>query len=696
MSGEGDRLSKESHSHILREKVIPGAQLDEYFSHENPRAIILAGQPGAGKGALKHLAEQDFSDDIVAVDPDRLRDYHPMAKKWQELSPYGWSQQTNADAGQWARELREEVIAQRKNLIVDTTLGSAAPAIQTIRDLRVSGYEVEVRVMATHRLESELGMDERFTRGIDFLGIGRDVPLPFHNQVYNDLPGNLDAVRDATGVPVRIFDRSGAELYDSRWVATPPSEVLREARDLRLRDPEVTQQLREGWQRQADWHRTLPETIQHNQNVSPETAKVLQHDVLERDRPGVGAQRAEVATTLDEVIRPGAARAPAVSIEPMSPGMRRAATLVGVSALGAVASAYDAKETSERVGTLLAQDNPLAAQSALAHYAARGTGGWIGGATAGLVAGSVTGPGAVAFVIGGAVAGSYVGEHAAKLWESRQISHQTDRQDVDWEFNGRQWVRYEQADLHDDGVDAPARQAFSALPDKARELTYLASNSATQLALGKLEPPRDPYVQAANASDRPSLSPVDWKRNEDSGQWQREAVIARTDRGHPLTQTDRASPERSVELDRAAEQTIRENISAGPAPVAARYQLAYRANGWEQAGPMPAAVATALHNPDLLLASDSKLYQRAQDGVWRQEGNGEDASNNVQRELEGTRAQLQPTLAQHEEMLAGISVAQAPATREQLDRTNLLAAYAAVGVAPNPDRVDAALEAVQR
>ncbi|ALN59382.1 large Ala/Gln-rich protein [Lysobacter enzymogenes] len=369
-------------------------------------------------------------------------------------------------------------------------------------------------------------------------------------------------------------------------------------------------------------------------------------------------------------------------------------TMAAAGVAGVALSLVDAKSTADRTSTLLSQDNPLAAQSALTHYAARGTGGWVGGAVTGLAVGWETGPGVIGFVAVGALAGSHVGENAAKWWDNKQIYEQKDKQGVEWEYNGRQWLRQEQADLSDNGIRAPTKQSFSALPDKERELNFLASNAATKLALGNVEPPRDPCNLPANETDAKSLGDANWKRDGDTGNWQRETIVARMDRGHPLTRTDTASPERAAELDRDAEQVIKANIASGPAPIAARYELAYKAYGWQSFGDTPAAVTTALDNAERLTASDKETYRRGQDGQWRTEG-GELAQGNTARELNGMREQLQPALAQHAEQLAA-TPAWTPPTRADLDRINLHTAYAAVGVAPNPDRFDAALEAVQR
>ncbi|KRA81960.1 hypothetical protein ASD78_01445 [Lysobacter sp. Root667] len=122
--------------------------------------------------------------------------------------------------------------------------------------------------------------------------------------------------------------------------------------------------------------------------------------------------------------------------------------------------------------------------------------------------------------------------------------------------------------------------------------------------------------------------------------------------------------------------------------------MAYKAYGWQSFGAPPSAVTAALANADRLTASNEESYRHGQDGQWRTES-GELAQGNTARELNGTREQLQPALVQHAEQLAA-APAWTPPTREDMDRANLRTAYAAVGVAPNPDRFDAALEAVQR
>ncbi|CAD0356109.1 peptidoglycan-binding protein [Xanthomonas hortorum] len=376
--------------------------------------------------------------------------------------------------------------------------------------------------------------------------------------------------------------------------------------------------------------------------------------------------------------------------EPEIPGLRRAGMTAGLAGLGVAATAYDASQAGERVGTLLAQDNLTAARSEALHFAARGAGGWAGGAAAAAVVGT-TGAGPVALVVADGYLFSAAADKAATLWDNRQIYTQTDKQGVSWEFNGSQWLRQEKADLQDDGVDTPQKQGMFALPEKARELNYHASGEATEQALGKVQP-SNPYVQPSSETDAAHLYARDWRHDPASGQWSRMVAdeVDRNDR--PIWTVDPASPERNAALDQQAAQVVDANIARGPAAIAATYQAAYQRNGWGDFGPVPAAVQTAL-NPDSLQASDGKQYQRDTQGQWRHDGVA--AEGNVPLELNATRERLQPALEQHAQALAQMPARQTP-TPQQQDQANTEATYAAYGVAPNAQTAGAIQLAVQR
>ncbi|WP_042837106.1 hypothetical protein, partial [Xanthomonas citri] len=94
-----------------------------------------------------------------------------------------------------------------------------------------------------------------------------------------------------------------------------------------------------------------------------------------------------------------------------------------------------------------------------------------------------------------------------------------------------------------------------------------------------------PYRQPANATDRPSLSNADWRRDASDGQWHRlvkAEISGANDRGSYMQET--AQPQRAAELEAQAQHTIARNIANSPGAIAARYELAHHRNGWAADG----------------------------------------------------------------------------------------------------------------
>jgi peptidoglycan hydrolase-like protein with peptidoglycan-binding domain len=695
MSKISDKLSKSEHERILREHVLPGSELDTFSPQEHPKAIILAGQPGAGKGSLKDAVLSQFGYDIFPIDPDEQREYHPQAKAWQRESPYGWSQQTNADAGAFAGELREAGMHRRVNLLIDTTLGGADGAIKTIQGLQKAGYEVEIRAVAAHDLESRVGIDRRFTEGIDRKSVGRDVPLPFHDKVYADLPENLDKVAEKTGVRVRIYDRDDAALavFDNQRDPGPPSAALREMRDVRLQSPITTEHMRTLAQDQADWHRDPQDRLAESGKLSPETLEALRRERLDAGKPTISARDSDAWSTVDELVRPGAPPARTPPPEPADPYPRLRGFNAGL-AIEAGLTAYEWNETRQRAQVFKETlHNETAAVDAYVRQGAQ-TGGAVAGGVAGTgaavllntgTAGTATLVAADAYLFGKAA------EHGVELWQKHRIYHVND-DGVDWNFNGTQWIREDlRADLVADGQNVARQQDFAAPPDQARELSTKASAKAVEIELGQVPTPRDPFVQSAGDGGDP------WRYQPDGGVWTREVVTAYDVNGiASAKETVEAKGEQAAQLSAQAQRIIDANLQAGPAEIATQYQRGHKAHGYDQtpAGDMPPAVATAL-NPDLLQASDGNHYRRDALGEWANDGQAANAQRAL--ELELTRDRLLPALQDHQQQLANMPPWQPP-TPEQQDQAFLREAYLNRGIDRDtkPEDFEASYLAVQR
>jgi len=260
---------------IYKTEILPSKHLDGLKSHDVPTAIILAGQPGAGKGGVARLSLNDLNKDALIIDLDELRDHYPGVNQLRRDHPYTWADATHRDAQEWTTQLRNDAIAGRKNVIIDATLGNGDRAVELIDNLKRNGYQVEVRAVAAHRLESELGVDQRFSSSLDKNGFGRYVPQDVRDAVYTKLPANLDQVHAQAKVPICVYGRDAELVYDSRHSARTPGEALAAAREARLADPRIAEGQHKGWHDSAAWHGALPKQLQEPAHPAHSSAAAL-------------------------------------------------------------------------------------------------------------------------------------------------------------------------------------------------------------------------------------------------------------------------------------------------------------------------------------------------------------------------------------------------------------------------------------
>lgn len=495
------RLSPEEHSARLRDVILPESRLDQVTSQLMPRAIVLAGQPGAGKGGLVTAVEFELSDDVVKVDPDELRGAHPDARLLRQQHPYTWAGHTHEDASQWAKELRSTAVEGRRNLILDTTLGNGDSAVSLIKDLQANGYDVEIRGVVAHRLESELGVDARFSNSLDSRGFGRYVPEDVRKHVYDALPGNLDKVQAETGIQIRLYGREGAQVYDSYADTRLPGAALEAEREARLKDPRITQSLRDGWRAQGRWHAELGDTLPLNDKVSPPTAAAVFDEratlkVVEGITPNI-----QEARGIDHTIR-------------VRPNMVRGAVIGG-----AAATVVEAASEGTKIADLYARDNRTGAEAALLDFGARSVGGWTGaavGAKVGTLLGIESGPGAIVTGIIGGGLGAWGGGEIVDWIEKYQIDNQPDSTGRVWTFDPahpeKGWTHSEREIVGTVGTlaDRPIYGATTQLTADAeltQQLNYQASSRAVGLRLSEPDQPINPFSIAGDASDTPSALP---------------------------------------------------------------------------------------------------------------------------------------------------------------------------------------------
>ena len=668
-------LAPQAHAQVFAEKVLPHSGLDSTTPQEHPKAIVLAGQPGAGKSGVAGAAIRELAGDAIPIDPDALREMHRDAPQLVQQHPYTWSGHTHSDASQWAKELRSLAVEGRRNLILDTTLGNGDAAVNLIKNLQAKGYEVEIRGVVAHRLESELGVDRRFTDKLDDEGFGRYVPEDVRKHVYGALPGNLDKVQAETGIQIRLYGREGAQVYDSHSDTRLPGAALEAEREARLKDPRITQAVRDGWRTQGRWHAELGDTLPLNDKVSPPTAAAVFDEratlkVVEGTAPNI-----REAHTIDHTIR-------------VRPNMVRG-TVIG----GAAATVVEAATEGTKIADLYARDNRTGAEAAILDFGARSVGGWTGaalGAKAGTLLGIESGPGAIVTGIIGAGFGTWGASEIVEWIEKYQINNQRDSAGRIWTFDPahpeKGWTREDREIVGTVGTlaDRPiygATTLVTADANLTQQLNYQASSMAVGQRLSEPDQPINPFSIPGDASDTPSLLPRSWEHNPETGEWRREVVHQLLEHGIKNTTVEVADAAKAAHLDETAQGIMAFNAARSSAAFAKQYEQVYATQGWSQHGEIPEEVVWARNHPDHVLASDGRTYQRQNDGEWLHDGWIYDslAEGNIRDELNGTYPQIRaiqqqeaPTPGSHERRIEALTANERDAYDQATQEANRL------------------------
>lgn len=173
----------------------------------NPTAIIVAGQPGAGKTNLANLTENQFPGAII-LDIDNFRQYHPQFQNIKTNHPEHFASLTNKFISEMSAIVSDWLMNSGFDLILHKTFKTEDVIYDTIEPLKMNGYNVVIRSLAVNNLESKISAMERSQFEREVYGLCRFINFDLHDSAYNGLPNiveNLESyvLVDASQVYVR-------------------------------------------------------------------------------------------------------------------------------------------------------------------------------------------------------------------------------------------------------------------------------------------------------------------------------------------------------------------------------------------------------------------------------------------------------------------------------------------------------------
>ncbi|MBQ9531637.1 MAG: zeta toxin family protein [Eubacterium sp.] len=198
----------------------------DYVTHNKlpcnkPNAILLGGQGGAGKSTLHELFTELYAGNIVIINGDEYRRYHPHYAKICEEYGENAANHTQSIANTIAAFLMEKLSNEGYNLVIEGTCRRADVPLKTCCDLKEKGYTVELSVMCTSADVAWQSTIDRYNEMANTEGmIPRAVPRDKFEATVAALPDNIEALyKTGNFDEITLYNRQKECLY--RMTETP-------------------------------------------------------------------------------------------------------------------------------------------------------------------------------------------------------------------------------------------------------------------------------------------------------------------------------------------------------------------------------------------------------------------------------------------------------------------------------------------
>lgn len=179
------KLSEEEHIRI-QEDIIE-MMLSGKTPVEKPKAIFDIAPPGSGKTGLNGYGVKQFSNNnIIVINNDELKPFHPKADEISRLYPEYYIKVTNEASKVWTDALMDRALEKGYNVMYEGTGRKINIFEKMISKMNKYGYQIIVRAMVVHELNCLMSILERYEYQVQRKGWGRLVAVDTFYKAYDD------------------------------------------------------------------------------------------------------------------------------------------------------------------------------------------------------------------------------------------------------------------------------------------------------------------------------------------------------------------------------------------------------------------------------------------------------------------------------------------------------------------------------
>ena len=197
-----------------KKNIISALQGDKIASKQ-PLAILVGGQPGAGKTALINYTQNYFNPrEFVVIDNDFFRAFHPNVSYIRKNYPQFYTCATE----QLGADITDDIVSyftgqnetnSKYNIIVHQTLSKSYVATGFLEKFNNLGYITGLNVLAVPYIESKMSQIERCEAQYNNLGFCRYVDSKHHFNSVSWLLNTVDKIESENLADfINVFARS--------------------------------------------------------------------------------------------------------------------------------------------------------------------------------------------------------------------------------------------------------------------------------------------------------------------------------------------------------------------------------------------------------------------------------------------------------------------------------------------------------
>ncbi|MEU1409070.1 zeta toxin family protein [Streptomyces sp. NPDC005728] len=206
------RLSPDEHRWIFDELIAP-SYLNRIVPRDDPRAVYVLGQPGAGKLLAARMVRRAMRPGTTRLVGDDFKASHPDYYQLLRDDPRSAGAAIRADYKAWFAQAEEYVRLRRGDVLIEGAPGSSEEFFDSALPFATTGYPVELVALAVREADSRLATALRYARALQRGGTGRFTTRAGHDTCFRAL---TDVVAVAERHPqiaaVTVIRRDGHAL----------------------------------------------------------------------------------------------------------------------------------------------------------------------------------------------------------------------------------------------------------------------------------------------------------------------------------------------------------------------------------------------------------------------------------------------------------------------------------------------------